>query len=805
MIDRKSITWKRFLLWFIVTAVLIASIIAIIVLNKKISDSEKFQEKVITSKFEGSLSENLGFLTMLTTEITRIKEVKNKIRDKEKNKIIRKHLKDLRGNIINGRKLAVSEPSSIEKDSNIEKTSINELASWLHPETLKQINYRHLNLESSEIDFTCAQYLHSTSSPAGQPLKSFVLVPAQLMSYKNNVPVLSTSVKKEIIFSKIIEGKVEDIFSPELKDLEVWQAYFIPLSGMVRITNKENKGNLYNFYKDILPGNSCYSDRPYFKKSITEPYEVHQSNPYIDSAGKGLIVSFTIAIEHKELGIIGMIGVDRKIGDFSDILSKVKLGADVGPKGFHMFTYRLGKNNNKSQILEYYDHHSAQYQYISKTIDEVEKNQNKLFQTDIIVRRDFDDDNTVYMVKLGVGKERCDEVAFFHFSPDFIKRKNSILVIFYGLSLLGIFIPLLLAGNFFFSRLKVQKLQTEFYSHVNGGLIIGDEEGKIIVSNKKMADLVNTPQIINKNFLSDFMTDESRADYIDLLQKSPDGFEFSGRIKRSARGSFPAIISNAAINYPGIARARMSIIIPSEQLERTIAAEFIHGFSHALKTPVQSIILLADRLRRKKLPPQQSDRYYVLMRREVDEFTNMVTNLLKFSKLEIEETRLNKETTNIGHLLRSVIKPFKAKAALKDIQIKENIPERMSAEVDKEIFRVILTNLLENAQKYSDEGAIITVKANETPKSVEISICDTGVGIPEDEKDKIFEKFFRGGGHDIRAKDGIGIGLYVSKKYIDHHGGTLTYEPNIQKEINRKGRTITTKKGSKFTIHLPKK
>jgi signal transduction histidine kinase len=121
---------------------------------------------------------------------------------------------------------------------------------------------------------------------------------------------------------------------------------------------------------------------------------------------------------------------------------------------------------------------------------------------------------------------------------------------------------------------------------------------------------------------------------------------------------------------------------------------------------------------------------------------------------------------------------------------------------DKGMFRVILNNLLENALKYTVEGTIL-VEAYETRGEIVISISDTGIGVPKDEIDKIFERFYRSKDEKVQNKDGIGIGLYLSRKYVELHGGNLTYEPVIEEKESKPGKILKIEKGSKFIIKIP--
>jgi signal transduction histidine kinase len=791
--------------------VLAISIVVIIFLNENITQTTTFRDQVIMDRYEGSLSENLGLLTMLESEISSHLDLDSDL-EKEKSKKIKKYLLGLKKRIE-----ALKPPQtgiSIDENSNIEQERDQvKLMSWLHPDSLSQINFRNLNLEKYHPDGHHDRPCLHSSKIDNKSLESFVWIPTPLVPFENRKIKFSTTVKKEVVFSKIIENELVKIIE-NLKNEDIWQVYFIPISGFVRILNKGS--DLITYYKDILPAIVCFSDRPYFKKTMKEETDVRISNPYIDSACTGVVITYSVFIRNQNLDIVGVIGLDRKMEPLNDILTQIKLGSGTIYKDFQYSTHPIEEKEcgychtgKYGDTFDYsYMRNNFDNEALALSIAEMMENPNKLFRDDLIARINFPRrKSTVYLVRIGKNQESGkNEVACFHFNPRYTQRKYLLLTLFFALPLFVIIFLVFLTLNFFLSRIKAQKIQTEVMSNLNGGLIIVDGKGNIKFHNRKMAQLVEVANLKGRNFLSDFLPDDCKADYVDLIQKSREGFEFAGRIIRADSSVFPAIISNASINFPGVSKAQMLIIIPSKQLESTIAANFIHGFSHALKTPVQSILLLADRMRRKNLPQPKFDQYFSIMHQQVGEFKTMVTNLLRFSKLEIEGIKTNKETNNMAALLISVVKSFREKAAKANINLIESIPESLSVNIDRDMFRVILNNILDNALKYTEEGEI-SVDAYEEGNQVVISISDTGIGVPEDEREKIFDKFFRGGAPNVRVKDGIGIGLYVSKKYVKLHDGTLEYEQNIKikEKRSKKGKKIKRiKEGSKFILKVPK-
>lgn len=805
-----------------------ASIYIITFFNNSLDKATEFRDQLITQKYEGSLNNNLGFLTLLTTEVAgevnleNEKEIARTERIKEYllglKKEIEKNLEPLQEEIgtadMEDFKLERAENDAILKLLAVQNRQFLEQAD-ISKLTLKKYFYKNYK------NLRTRPYLQSYEKE-GVRLKSFVFIPCQLVTKEDNKIIISNRVKRELLFSKIIEPKLIKIID-DLSSEEIYQVYFIPISGSIRILNKGTSGPIKD-YKDMFPGISSFSNRPYFPQTMNAPNRFRRSNLYIDSGGYGIIVTYSVFIINEHLDIMGMIGIDRKIGDLKNILNGVKLGTGIAPKDFDVGFHRLppqdkrlceschnGRFGAKFDIKDIESNFTADKKIIARAIGKIF---NKTKDDDLeIITRESDDkvDDKVILYTICFGsdehknkktEETEKEIAYFVFNSTKVVQKYRFLTVLYILSLASIIALIVVTFNFMLSKGKAEKSHLEVVSHLNGGLIIVDDKGTIKFHNPKMAELVEEKKPDGKNFLDHYLTIESKNEYEDLLKKSKKSFEFTGRIKRADETVFPAIITSASINYPGVTNAQMLIVIPSEQLERTIAAKFIHSFAHTLKTPITSILLLTDRLRRRKALPK-FDHYFSLMRQQVDEFTTMVTNLLGFSKLEVEEIRIRKENINLASMLRSSVKSFKERGIKANIEVAEYIPERLMANVDKGMFRVIINNLLENAFKYTEEGKI-SVTANDTQDEIAIFITDTGIGVPVDERESIFTKFFRGRAIEVQKKEGIGIGLYLTRKYVELHGGTLKYAPNIHKKTNRKGVTTEREIGSIFKITIPK-
>lgn len=162
-----------------------------------------------------------------------------------------------------------------------------------------------------------------------------------------------------------------------------------------------------------------------------------------------------------------------------------------------------------------------------------------------------------------------------------------------------------------------------------------------------------------------------------------------------------------------------------------------------------------------------------------DRAINVVSELLLVNKAEnVIEKKYNFEKVDITELIDLSIFDFSGEAFTKGIEIIFLTPEKKISPVqaDKEKIRVVFQNLLENSIKYSNNHGKIFVALKEKDNLVEVSVKDMGVGISEDGKDKIFEKFYRDPEAQKRDATGFGIGLFTCKKIIEDHGGKMWFE-----------------------------
>lgn len=233
----------------------------------------------------------------------------------------------------------------------------------------------------------------------------------------------------------------------------------------------------------------------------------------------------------------------------------------------------------------------------------------------------------------------------------------------------------------------------------------------------------------------------------------------------------------------------------AEELQNT----FLSVISHELQTPIAVIKgyagLLADDTTNMK--PEQLREKMQIIYEESDRLSKMVEDLLYASRVQAGGLKLNLEPLDLQHLLGRVVE--KMKTTSKQHQLRLNLPEELptvTADYDK--IQEVVVNLIENAIKYSPKGGLITVEAHPTSADVIVSVTDDGIGIPDDERSHIFERFSRLDSRYVRERKGAGLGLYICKAIVEAHGGKIWVEPAPMESGQKAGR------GSRFSFTLPR-
>ena len=217
--------------------------------------------------------------------------------------------------------------------------------------------------------------------------------------------------------------------------------------------------------------------------------------------------------------------------------------------------------------------------------------------------------------------------------------------------------------------------------------------------------------------------------------------------------------------------------------------EFVSSVSHELKTPLASMKVLADSLIMSEDVSNETYREFLVdITEEVDREDKIVSDLLSMVKMDKTESAINAEDTDINELIELILKRVKPIAEKKGVQIVFESKRNVTAEVDKTKLTLAITNLVENAVKYNKDNGWIRVGLDGDHQFFTITVSDSGIGIPSDSLDSIFEKFYRVDKSHSREIGGTGLGLSIARSSILMHRGAIKVA-----SVEGEGTTFTVK------------
>ncbi|HEX4255529.1 MAG TPA: ATP-binding protein [Streptosporangiaceae bacterium] len=221
-----------------------------------------------------------------------------------------------------------------------------------------------------------------------------------------------------------------------------------------------------------------------------------------------------------------------------------------------------------------------------------------------------------------------------------------------------------------------------------------------------------------------------------------------------------------------------------------VRRDFVANVSHELKTPVGALALLAETVEDAADDPDAVRRFAGRMRQEAARLTNLVQDIITLSRIQAAEPVPDPMAVGVDAVVAEALDRCRMKANARGIALADEGDRGLSVLGDEDLLITAIRNLLENAVAYSPERTRVVVTARRNGNRVEISVADQGIGIPERELQRIFERFYRVDPARSRATGGTGLGLAIVKHVTAAHGGTVTV------------RSVEGA-GSTFTISLP--
>lgn len=213
--------------------------------------------------------------------------------------------------------------------------------------------------------------------------------------------------------------------------------------------------------------------------------------------------------------------------------------------------------------------------------------------------------------------------------------------------------------------------------------------------------------------------------------------------------------------------------------------EFINNVSHEIKTPVSSIEGFAKFLKDKNLTDEEREEYANIIIEEAKRLENLTGKILKLSKLNNQEIITNKQEIEVAEQIRKAISLLEPKWSKKDIKMNVSLEEKVFLGDEDLIFQVWV-NIIDNAIKFSNEGGSIDIKVYEKDRNINIEIKDHGIGMKEEELEKVYDRFYQI--DRSHSKEGSGLGLAIVKRIVELSEGKIEI-----KSKENKGTTVIVK------------
>ncbi len=230
-----------------------------------------------------------------------------------------------------------------------------------------------------------------------------------------------------------------------------------------------------------------------------------------------------------------------------------------------------------------------------------------------------------------------------------------------------------------------------------------------------------------------------------------------------------------------------------EQELSNLKSNILANFSHEIRTPLNGIITISNILLSEEEEPEEKKKLLEYLDQSKNRLLKTINNLSHYSEMETIQNNLEYEEYDINYLVETSYREYRHIAATKNLTYSLELDESCPvATIDKNLFHIAINNIIHNAIKYTEKGTVsVTIKATKKKNTIAIIIKDTGIGIDKTNLKKIFDPFIQESIGLSRKYEGTGIGLSISRKYIEILGGKIT--------INS-----TLNKGSEFIILIPK-
>ena len=323
-------------------------------------------------------------------------------------------------------------------------------------------------------------------------------------------------------------------------------------------------------------------------------------------------------------------------------------------------------------------------------------------------------------------------------------------------------------------------------SYMTDGVIATDRKGRVILINEPAANMLNVSRetVISQPFL-ELLSLEDEYTFEDLLE------EHESLILDYSTKDAPYILrANISViqRETGFVNGLIAVLHDITEQEKIEAErrEFVANVSHELRTPLTTMRSYLEALADGAISDQDlGPRFLSVTQNETERMIRLVNDLLKLSKMDSKDYQIDPTWVNFVEFFGHIVDRFEM-SKKEDIVFKRKFPNHaIFVEIDEDKLTQVLDNIISNAIKYSPEGGRVTFRIRELEGKIEVSISDQGLGIPKENIDRIFDRFYRVDKARTRQLGGTGLGLAIAKEMIGAHGGEIW-----AKSAEGKGTTI---------------
>lgn len=320
---------------------------------------------------------------------------------------------------------------------------------------------------------------------------------------------------------------------------------------------------------------------------------------------------------------------------------------------------------------------------------------------------------------------------------------------------------------------------TQITESMKEGLILLDNKGNVLSINEAAQNILETDSdCIGQSFLS---IERSR----NINNAIQSAFEEGHSEIYAQYGSREYQVDISRIESGGetVGAVLLAFDITEQQNAQRNRREFTANVSHELKTPLQGIIGSAELIENGMVKPEDMPRFIGHIRKEASRLVTLIEDILRLSQLD-EGRQMPSEQVDLFELAEEVRSVLEGACEAKHINMKL-MGEHVSIDGVKRLLYEIIYNLCDNAVKYNNEGGIADIDISSDEKNAYITVRDSGIGIPQDQQERVFERFYRVDKSHSKESGGTGLGLSIVKHAVSYHNGTVSMksEPGNGTEI----------------------